>query len=194
MNDPAVRLADYGDVLSAPSDKTAEVIHGALHLSPRHGASHRAAASALSEELGPPFKRGRGGPGGWLIIAEPELHLDGHILVPDLAGWRRDRLPRLDRSAFITVTPDWVCEILSPRSARTDRVEKKPLYAALGVAFLWLIDPEALTLETYQLYEGRWIETGAYSRADRPRAAPFDAIELELEFLWADVEPPPDDA
>lgn len=193
MNDPAVRLADYSDVLAAPADKIAEVIHGVLHLSPRPGGPHGAAASALSDELGPPFKRGRGGPGGWLIILEPELHLAGHILVPDLAGWRRERLPRLERSAFVSVTPDWVCEILSPRSARTDRAEKKPLYAELGLPFLWLIDPDALTLETYQLQDGKWLELGAYSGAERPRAVPFDAIELELATLWVDVEPPPQD-
>lgn len=194
MNDPAVRLANYSDVLAAPADKIAEVIHGVMHLSPRPGGPHSAAASALSDELGPPFKRGRGGPGGWLIVAEPELHLDGHILVPDLAGWRRERLPRLERSAYVTVTPDWICEILSPRSARTDRAEKKPLYAELGVSFLWIIDPDALTLETYQLHEGRWVEMGAYSKSARPRAVPFDAIELELATLWADVEPPPEEA
>ncbi|HEY5956551.1 MAG TPA: Uma2 family endonuclease [Polyangiaceae bacterium] len=193
MSEPAVRLANYSDVLAAPADKVAEVIRGVLHLSPRPGGPHGAAAGALSDELGPPFKRGRGGPGGWLIVAEPELHLQEHILVPDLAGWRRERLPRLERTAFISVTPDWVCEILSPRSARADRAEKKPLYAELGVSYLWLVDPEALTLETYQLRDGHWVELGAYSKDDRPRAVPFDAIELELAALWADVDPPPED-
>lgn len=156
--------------------------------------SHSAAGSVLSEELGPPFKRGRGGPGGWLILYEPELHLADHILVPDLAGWRRERLPRLPRTAYTTVTPDWVCEILSPRTARLDRTEKKPLYAELGVSYLWLIDPDALTLETYHPVDGRWVDMGAFSKDDRVRAVPFDAIELELGLLWADVDPPLDDA
>jgi Uma2 family endonuclease len=194
MNEPALRRADYSDILAAPADKIAEVVNGVLQLSPRPGGPHSAAGSALGEELGPPFKRGRGGPGGWVIVDEPELHLADHILVPDLAGWRRERLPRLQRSAFITVTPDWVCEILSPRTTRLDRTEKKPLYAELGVAFLWLIDPDALTLETYQIVNGRWVDMGAYSKNDRPRAVPFDAIELDLGLLWADVEPPNEDS
>jgi Uma2 family endonuclease len=193
MTDPAIRRATYADVLAAPPHKIAEVIDGILHLSPRPAGPHSAAGSVLGEELGPPFKRGRGGPGGWLIVYEPELHLADHILVPDLAGWRRERLPRLQRAAYTTVTPDWVCEILSPRTARLDRTEKKPLYAELGVSFLWLIDPDALTLETYRLAEGRWVDVGAYSKDDRVRAVPFDAIELELGLLWADVEPPEED-
>jgi Uma2 family endonuclease len=190
MNEPALRRANYEDVLTAPPDKIAEVIHGVLHLSPRPVGPHSAAGGSLCDELGPPFKRGRGGPGGWVILYEPELHLADHILVPDLAGWRRQRMPLLPRTAHITLTPDWVCEILSPRTARLDRTEKKPLYANLGVAYLWLVDPEALTLETYQLIEGRWVDMGAYSKSDRPRAVPFDAIELDLGALWADVEPP----
>lgn len=194
MTDPAIRRATYADVLAAPPHKIAEVIDGVLHLSPRPGGPHSAAGSALGEELGPPFKRGRGGPGGWIIVYEPELHLADHVLVPDLAGWRRERLPLLQRTAYTTVTPDWVCEILSPRTARLDRTEKKPLYAELGVSFLWLIDPDALTLETYRLVDGRWMDVGAYSNDDRVRAVPFDAIELELGLLWADVEPPADDA
>lgn len=192
MNDPAIRRATYADVLAAPGDRVAEVVHGILQLSPRPNGPHSAAGSALGEELGPPFKRGRGGPGGWVIIDEPELHLADHILVPDLAGWRRDRMPRLQRTAFVAVVPDWVCEILSPRTARLDRTEKKPVYAELGVTYLWLIDPDALTLETYRLESGRWVDIGAYSKSDRPRAVPFDAIELDLATLWADVEPPTD--
>ena len=181
------------DVLAAPADRIAEVVNGMLHLSPRPGGPHSAASSARGEELGPPFKRGRGGPGGWVIIDEPELHLADHILVPDLAGWRRERLPRLGRDAYTTVIPDWICEILSPRTARLDRTEKKPIYAELGVRHLWLVDPEALALETYQLADGRWLEMGAHAKDDKVRAVPFDAIELDLAVLWADVEPPPDD-
>jgi Uma2 family endonuclease len=190
MNEPTLRRASYEDVLAAPPDKIAEIIHGVLHLSPRPGGAQIAAGSALGGELGPPFKRGRGGPGGWSILDKPELHLADHILVPDLAGWRRERMPLLPRTAHITLNPDWVCEILSPRTARLDRTEKKPLYANLGVAYLWLVDPEALTLETYQLMEGRWVDMGAYCKNDRPRAVPFGAIELDLGALWADVEPP----
>lgn len=193
MNDPARRRATYADVLAAPEDKIAEVIQGVLHLSPRPSAAHAAAGSAIGEELGPPFKRGKGGPGGWLILDEPELHLEEHILVPDLAGWRRERMPLLPNEPFIDVIPDWVCEILSPGTSRRDRIEKKPLYASLGVSYLWLVDPKHRTLETVQLLDGRWTDMGNFADDARPRAVPFDAIEFELGALWADVAPPPGD-
>ena len=192
MNDPVLRAATYADVLAAPEDKTAEVINGALHLSPRPGWAHGAAASALGDELGPPFKRGRGGPGGWMILQEPELHLDSHILVPDLAGWRRERMPTHPDAPFVTVIPDWVCEILSPSTARRDRTEKKALYASLGVRYVWIVDPRYRTLETFELLDGHWRDVGNFSGEERIRAVPFDAIEFELGNLWADVEPPPD--
>ena len=194
MNDPAVRLATYADVLAAPDDKIAEVIHGVLHLSPRPAGPHGAAALGLSGDLRQSFGRGGGGegPGGWLFAIEPELHLDGHILVPDVAGWRRERRPLVERTPFVTILPDWVCEILSPRTSRTDRTQKRPLYAALGVPYLWLVDPDLLTLEVSQLVGGRWSDVGAYADNARPRAVPFDAIEFELGNLWADVEQAPE--
>ena len=193
MNDPANRVATYADVLAAPEDKTAEVINGVLHLSPRPGWAHGAAASAIGEELGPPFKRGRGGPGGWIIVKRIELHLDSQILVPDLVGWRRERLPALPNEPYVTIVPDWVCEIVSPRSARRVRIEKRPLYARLGVSYIWIVDPANRLLEVSQLVGGRWSDVGAYVDNDRPRAVPFDAIEFELGNLWADVEQPPND-
>jgi Uma2 family endonuclease len=189
MSAPAVRFATYADVLAAPDDKVAEIIDGLLHLSPRPAGRHGSAIGALEDELGLPFKRGRGGPGGWIILIESELHLGGQILVPDLAGWRRERLPKIPDAAFVTVVPDWVCEVLSPRTAKLDRTEKKAAYASEGVAYLWFIDPVLRTLETLQLMEGRWVDVGAFADDARPRAVPFDAIELELGALWADVEP-----
>ena len=193
MNDPANHVATYADVLAAPEDKIAEVIHGILHLSPRPGMPHATAGSAILGGLGPSFSRGRGGPGGWIILYEPELHLDSHILVPDVAGWRRERVPALPNEPYVTIVPDWVCEILSPKSSRRDRMEKKPLYANLGVPYLWIVDPANRSLEVSQLLDGRWTEVGTYVDNDRPRAVPFDAIEFELGNLWADVEPLPDE-
>lgn len=156
------------------------------------GCSTCFAASTLGIELGSPFQRGRGGPGGWLIVDEPELHLGPDILVPDLAGWRRERLPKLPNAAFLTLAPDWVCEVLSPRTHRLDRVEKRAVYAREGVLDLWFVDPLEQTLETYELINGRWTETGSYAGDSVRRAVPFDAIELELGALWADVEQPPE--
>lgn len=188
MSAPAARLATYEDVLSSPPHQVAEVLDGVLHLSPRPAAPHAFAASTLGIELGSPFQRGRGGPGGWLIVDGPELHLGADILVPDLAGWRRERLPKLPNAAFLTLAPDWVCEVLSPRTHRLDRVEKRAVYAREGVHHLWFVDPLEQTLETYELIGGRWTETGSFAGDSLVRAVPFDAIELELGALWADVE------
>ena len=186
--DPARRLATYEDVLGAPGRLVAEVLLGVLYLSPRPGGSHTSATSALGEELGPPFKRGRGGPGGWLIVDEPELHLHDDILVPDLAGWRRERLPALANAPFQTVAPDWVCEVLSPSTEKADRSLKLPIYAREKVKHVWLVNPLTHTLEVLRLDGERWSLLATYCDDAQVRAEPFDAIALDLEVLWADVE------
>lgn len=166
----------------------AELIDGELRLQPRPAKPHMAAASALGEELGPPFKRGRGGPGGWIILDEPELHLGDDVMVPDLAGWRRERMPQVtDEEAFFTLAPDWICEVLSRSTTRTDRGEKLPRYAREGVGHAWLVDPIARMLEELRLERGRWSIVATHRDAERVRAEPFDAIELDLSILWADV-------
>jgi Uma2 family endonuclease len=190
MADAARKAASYEDVLAAPPHMVAEIVDGELVLSPRPASRHGAAASTLGEELGPPFKRGRGGPGGWLIVDEPELHLASNILVPDLAGWRRARMALLPDAPFLTMAPDWICEVLSPGSARFDRGKKMPLYGQAAVRNAWLVDPEERTLEVYRLVDARWSLLATFSDDERVRAEPFDAIELDLSVLWADVEPP----
>lgn len=174
--------------MNAPPDKVAEVVQGVLHVHPRPAKPHAAAATALGEELGPPFKRGRGGPGGWILLDEPELHLDDHILVPDLAGWRRERMPFLtDETPYFTLAPDWVCEVLSPATGKLDRSEKVPIYASKGVRHAWLVDPHLHTLEVLRLHEGSWLIVDVLKDDAKVRAEPFDAIELDLAVLWADV-------
>lgn len=188
MAEPARRRATYDDVLAAPAGKVAEVVHGVLYLHPRPAKPHAAAATALGEELGPPFKRGRGGPGGWLLLDEPELHLAEHVLVPDLAGWRRERLPFMtDEEPYFTLAPDWVCEVVSPSTGKLDRSEKLPIYAGTGVQHAWIIDPLLHTLEVLRRHEGSWLIVSVFSDDAKVRAEPFDAIELELGILWADV-------
>ena len=189
MADAGKKRATYDDVLAAPPHKVAEIVDGELILSPRPAARHAAAASVLSEELGPPFKRGRGGPGGWLIVYEPELHFASDVLVPDLAGWRRERMAVLPDAPFMTLPPDWICEVLSPGSFRFDRKQKMPIYAEQGVRNAWLVDPVERTLEVFRLVEKRWLLLATFADDERVRAEPFDAIELELGLLWADVEP-----
>lgn len=191
MNDPARRRATYQDVLDSPPHTIAQVLDGVLHVLPRPAGPHVAAASALGDELGPPFKRGRGGPGGWLIVYEPELHLGPDIIVPDLAGWQRERLPHLPAAPYVELAPDWVCEVLSPSSVRIDRFEKRNIYAREGVHYLWLVDPRARTLETFELVSNRWVDSGTFVDDVSVRAAPFDAIEWSLGVLWADAAPTP---
>jgi Uma2 family endonuclease len=189
MADPAPRRATYDDVLAAPPHKVAEVIDGELHLFPRPAKPHAAAASALGEELGPPFKRGRGGPGGWFILDEPELHLRSDILVPDLAGWRKERMPALTTSEpYFTLAPDWVCEVLSPSTAKLDRTRKLAIYARERVPHVWLVDPLLRTLEVLEQEGDVWRILAVHQDAERVRAKPFDAIELELGVLWEGVE------
>jgi Uma2 family endonuclease len=186
MNDPARKRATYGDVLAAPEHMVAEVIDGELYMQPRPAMLHAGAASVLGGELMGPFHRGRGGPGGWIILDEPELHLGSEpdIVVPDLAGWRRARLPETPDAPFITLAPDWVCEVVSPGTARVDRGRKRRLYARDAVAWLWFVDPLAKTLEVFKLESGLWVEVATFEADAVVRAQPFDAIELELGALW----------
>ncbi len=188
--EPASKRATYQDVLDAPEHMVAEVLDGVLYTHPRPAGPHTEAASVLGMELGRAFHRGRGGPGGWIILDEPELHLDEDILVPDLAGWRRERLPSVPATAYIELAPDWVCEVLSKRTALLDRKRKLPIYARKGVSHLWFVDPVARVLETYRLEAGNYVFDGAYGEHDRARIEPFAAIELELAALWPD---PPQD-
>jgi Uma2 family endonuclease len=187
--EPTKKGATYEDVLNAPEHMVAEILDGDLYLFPRPARPHTIASSALGEELGPPFKRGRGGPGGWIILDEPELHFGGDVLVPDLAGWRRERMPVITtESPYFTLAPDWVCEVLSPSTANVDRVRKLPIYAREGVTHVWFIDPVARTLEILRRQEKAWLLVAAFEGNDKIRAEPFDAIELELGILWADVQ------
>jgi Uma2 family endonuclease len=184
---PTVRApATCRDVLDAPETMVAELIGGALHLHPRPASRHARASSVLGAELSGPFDRGRGGPGGWWIIDEPELHLGADVLVPDIAGWRRERMPAFPDAAWFELAPDWVCEVLSPSTRSVDLTEKREIYARAGVAHLWFVDPLARTLEVFGLREGAWVLLGAFKEDDAVRAAPFEAVELALGGLWID--------
>ncbi|MGH8553908.1 MAG: Uma2 family endonuclease, partial [Methylococcales bacterium] len=158
---------------------------GQLITLPRPAPRHARASSIVGGKLVPTYDEGSGGPGGWWILDEPELHLHRDILVPDLAGWRRERMPALPETAFFELAPDWVCEVLSPSTAQMDRVDKLGIYAAHGVAHAWLVDPNARTLEVFSLQEGYWRLESAFKESDEVRAKPFDAIAFSLSALWA---------
>jgi Uma2 family endonuclease len=181
---PTKRRATYEDLLKVPSHLVAEILDGELHSTPRPSPPHAAASSGVAGALHAPFDRGRGGPGGWRILFEPELHLGGDVLVPDLSAWKRERLPPLPDDAYFTLSPDWICEVVSPSTASMDRVKKLAIYARENVRHAWLIDPLARTLEVLRLENGRWTILLTASDLATVRAEPFEAIELELSFLW----------
>ncbi len=189
MGDPPKKRATYADVLAAPRHVVAEIVDGVLHTMPRPAIPHARASSDLGRQLGGPFDRGRGGPGGWVILDEPELHLgvEPDIVVPDLAGWRRERMPRLPmESAFISLAPDWLCEVVSPGTQAFDRKEKMDLYARERVRHAWLVDPLAKLLEVWRLEGDKWLRIATWTGDALVRAEPFEAIELELGALWAE--------
>ena len=186
---PVRRPATYEDLLAVPDHLVAEILDGELHTSPRPAPRHAVARSGLGGDLMGPFDRGRGGPGGWWILAEPELHLGPDVLVPDLAGWRRTRMPSIPDTAFFAVAPDWVCETLSPSTERIDRGKKLAIYARESVSHVWLVNPIAETLEAYRLEQGRWLLLETCAGDVNARIVPFDAIELELWRLWGRSEP-----
>lgn len=182
-----MKRATYDDVLAAPENTVAEILDGELVLSPRPALPHAETVAALTTDLKGPFDRGRGGPGGWRILAEPELHLGEHVIVPDLAGWRRERLPSLPDRPWLELAPDWVCEVLSPSTERIDRGRKLRIYAEAGVSHAWLVNPIERTLEVLRLREGAWT-IAAVLTGDAPVGVePFDALPLPLADLWAEL-------
>ena len=185
MSQPAIKpRATYEDLCRVPDHLVAEIIGGELFTFPRPAVPHAHVASVLGGEISGPFHRGRGGPGGWWILDEPELHVGDDIIVPDMAGWRRSRLPVLPDAAAITMAPDWVCEVLSPSTEAVDRAKKLAIYARERVSHIWLLNPLARTLEVMRLQSGHWVLIATAAGNAVVRAEPFDAIELELEALW----------
>ena len=176
--------ATYQDVLDAPPNMVAEVLDGNLSLQPRPASRHAFASSVLGAEIGSPFQQGRNGPGGWWIIDEPELHLGAQILVPDLAGWRRARMPGYPEVAFFTLAPDWACEVLSPSTRARDRREKRRIYAENGVGHLWFVDPDARLIETFRLGPDGWIVGETVEDGDEAALPPFEAVSFPVSSLW----------
>ena len=188
---PGREGALYEALRALPEHQVGEILGGELHVHPRPAPRHARAYAALGGTLWEPFDEGRGGPGGWWILDEPELHLGREVLVPDLAGWRRERLPRLPETAWFELAPDWVCEILSPATAAVDRGLKLPIYAREGVGWLWLVGPDARTLEVFRLGEDRhWVLLEVLSGDQEVRQLPFEALAFPLSRLWPEEVPP----
>jgi Uma2 family endonuclease len=178
------RRATYEDVLNAPEHKVAEIIDGVLYLSPRPAAEHGVATTELATELNAALKKARGGPDGWRFVIEPELHFGHDVLVPDIAGWRQSRMPSAPTGPFITLAPDWLCETLSPSTAKLDRTKKLLVYAREQVPHVWLVDPKRKTLEALKLRGSSWITRATYRAHERVHEEPFEAVEIALALLW----------
>ena len=185
MSDPAKKLATYEDLYSIPDNMIGEIINGELVVSPRPSPKHMRSISILEGEIIPPYDRGRGGgPGGWVILSETEVRLGAHTIVPDIAGWRRERFPIHEDTNWISVAPDWVCEVISPSTALRDRTDKKAIYAEHRVGHLWLVDPVNMTVEVYRLGPDDWVPVGVWGGSAKARLEPFREIEIELGDLW----------
>ncbi len=182
----ALKPATYADLERLPNNVVGEIVAGTLRTSPRPSPRHAHAASVLMGELSRPWQRGKGGPGGWWILHEPELHLGSDVLVPNLAGWRVDAMPTLPETAFFPTSPGWVCEVISPSTARLDRGDKLEVYARAGVPWAWLVDPLAKLVEVYRLADGRWVRHGVARDEEAAALPPFEAVPLEVRALWVE--------
>jgi Uma2 family endonuclease len=189
MTQPLPRRATYADIEALPPNIVGEILFGELVTHPRPSPRHGATASALGAELGEAFQKGRSGPGGWIFITEPELHIGSHVLVPDLAGWHRERLILEPDAKFIEIVPDWLCEVPSASTERRDRTVKMHIYGEAGVPHFWVVDPRLQILEAYELHERRWLKVGAWNSDDEVCAPPFEAISISLADLWP-LDPP----
>ena len=186
------RPATYADIEALPPNMVGQILFGVLHAHPRPAPKHWRAAGELQAELTFPFGRGRGGPGGWIFAVEPELHLGPHVVVPDIAAWRRERLTPFPTTAYIETPPDWICEVLSPSTQTIDRTDKLAIYAEFRVRHCWYVDPAARTLEVLALTGDKWLLAATFKNADAVTAPPFGAHTFNLDVLWVPDEPAQD--
>jgi Uma2 family endonuclease len=185
MADLKKKRATYADLEAVPPHLVAEIIDGELVTHPRPSPRHGGASTALGIRLGSSFQfGGRDGPGGWIFVDEPELHLGSNVVVPDLAGWRRERLVAYPDTSYFETVPDWVCEVLSASTERRDRTVKTRIYAEAGIPYLWIVDPRQQLLQAFTLLDKQWLLAGTWTADDQVRAQPFDAISFSLADLW----------
>jgi Uma2 family endonuclease len=189
MGTIARAFATYADIEALPQNMVGEIIDGVLHAQARPDRQHGIASNSLGNELTSPFQKGRGGPGGWVFIDEPELHFGMQVLVPDLASWKRERATFSPDESKTQIAPDWVCEVLSPSTAKLDRGRKSNLYALAGIGFYWILDPANRTIEASRLAEGRWLLVGSAGTGEMVSLEPFDAISFPFDDLFP-LDPP----
>jgi Uma2 family endonuclease len=174
----------YTELVALPANMVGEIVNGVLYGHPRPARPHGRAATELATELANPFRRGRGGPGGWVFIAEHELHLGEDVVVPDISGWKVDRYPVHETTSYSIVAPDWLCEVLSPSTKRLDRLEKLPIYARHAVKHCWFVDPLDKTLEVFILSGNTYIVGPTFTDGAPVTAPPFEVHTFDLSLLW----------
>ncbi len=190
MADASHKPATYADLEAVPEHLVAEILFGHLVTHPRPVRRHGGAASVLGMAIGGPFQLKIGGPGGWVFVGKPELHLGPHVLVPDIAGWRRERVTEPADLPHFEVAPDWACEVISPSTEKYDKGAKRQIYALYGVQHLWFVDPRARTLEVFERHGNNWLLTHTVFDSDEVSAPPpFDALKFSLGLLWPFDEP-----
>lgn len=179
------RPATRADLEALPPELKGEIIDGELYVQARPRARHARVELTIGGAVQGPYDFGRGGPGGWWILAEPGIELPGSPeFSPDVVGWRRERLPELPQDEPIRVAPDWICEVLSPTTRGYDLIKKRPFYARIGVSWLWYVDVEARSISVSQLREGAWVEVAIHGEDERVRLQPFPEVEHELALWW----------
>jgi Uma2 family endonuclease len=177
--------ATYDDIVALPDSKIGEIVEGELYASPRPALRHAKIAVSLVVALGTRFSREQLGSKGWHILFEPEVHLGDEVFVPDLAGWRIERLASIPDTAWAETAPDWVCEILSPSTGHYDRGVKLPAYARHGVSYAWIVDPSSRRIETFVREGAEWRSTGSWPGNGEVAAPPFESVAIDLGAIWA---------
>ncbi len=190
MSESAKKIATYDDLYNLPDNMVGQIIDGKLVTTPWQSREHARASTILSAKLIAPYELGENGPGGWIILYKLEVRLGDNIIVPDLVGWRNERFPIAEETNWVSVCPDWVCEIISPNTVRIDKTKKMPVYARYGVGYFWLIDPANRTLDVYKLESGKWMLLETHADNDKVRAEPFNEVEIDLGSLWFETIPP----
>ena len=183
-NQHALQAANYEDLCALPENRVGEIIAGTLYSQPRPAPRHALAALRLGATVLERFDPKGKSDIGWWILGEPECHLKDDIVVPDVAGWRRERMSALPDTAFFALAPDWVCEVLSPSTAAHDRVLKQSVYAGNGVPYMWFVDPLLRMLEAYELNDHQWTLIAALENDDEVAVAPFAEKPFNLSDLW----------
>ena len=189
-----IRPATLADLEKLPPTWRGEIIDGTLYAFPRPRAPHANVEGLVTADLKNPFQRGRGGPGGWWILPEPGIELPrASEFSPDIAGWRKERLPKLPKKKAITVVPDWICEVLWRSTQSYDQIVKRRFYAEVGVGYIWYIDPNNRFLEVSRLVDGKWLQLGVYGPDEKVRPEPFELVEIDLAEWWEGTDEEPDE-